>query len=654
MIVRFSEQIAATGGLVAEGALKQLGRPDIEPLEILIREAVQNCWDARRETSSTVRVDIGRRRLDEQVTQTLSRTLLPDPPPKIPLGRELRANPRLLYFADYGTSGLGGPTRADRVGDRETRDFVDFVRNVGQPRDKTLGGGSYGYGKAVFFTASRARTIIVDTLCETHAGPERRLIGMAIGSNYVEEGKHHTGRHWWGRLVDGVPEPLLGDEAAMAASLLRLPERRNRDDLGTTIAIIAPGLEPDDDVDRVMPFIAEALLWNFWPKMTHTPDQPRAAMEFRLFDEDERLPVPDPRMVDRLRPFVEAMDRLRSIPDADDDPTVIETPVRCKRPSEDLGHLVIQRAPVQPTDELSEGAMPAGMAETSKGLHHVALMRNAELVVKYFRGAEPVTRRHGYAGVFRCSPQTDDAFKNAEPPTHDDWVPRSVADGRDRTLVRTALRRIKETCREAAGVTAPVKVGQDGSRIPLGEFADGLARLLPGFAGPGARRIPVDSARDGRGKDGRAVRDEGRSPTEASATDRWPLDGSSTAGGSEDESGGSTRPPTVREVGSLAPSLAEDGTPVLRYPFELHTRGNRVRLRAVLRVMTNDGTSVEKDPPRNWVPPQVQAWIDPAGHRHRGTTMLCEPGSDGGRWLVEIPIVEEALVSVEVRPEVAP
>ena len=56
---------SATGGLAAEGVINQLGRPDIEPLEVLVREAVQNCWDAKRpRPSRRSRVEIGRRTLD--------------------------------------------------------------------------------------------------------------------------------------------------------------------------------------------------------------------------------------------------------------------------------------------------------------------------------------------------------------------------------------------------------------------------------------------------------------------------------------------------------------------------------------------------------------------------------------------------------------
>ena len=213
-MIRYSEPYQATGGLAAEGVINQLGRPDIEPLEVLVREAVQNCWDARRETSPAIRVEIGRiaaRRHDRETRLGTS----PPRPASEPAARcGASAGAHILYFADFGTGGLAGPTRADRVEEDDVRDFVDFVRNIGQPPDKDFGGGSFGYGKAAFYIASKARTIVVDTLCETRDGPERRLIGAALGANYTEDGQTYTGRHWWGAMVDGVPEALTGDQAA--------------------------------------------------------------------------------------------------------------------------------------------------------------------------------------------------------------------------------------------------------------------------------------------------------------------------------------------------------------------------------------------------------------------------------------------------------
>ena len=68
---RFSEPYNATGGLAAVGVLNQLGRPDIEPLEVLVREAIQNCWDAKRHDVSRIRVEIGWSTLDSRQVNVL-------------------------------------------------------------------------------------------------------------------------------------------------------------------------------------------------------------------------------------------------------------------------------------------------------------------------------------------------------------------------------------------------------------------------------------------------------------------------------------------------------------------------------------------------------------------------------------------------------
>src|SRR3954452_15587740 len=97
---RYSEPYSATGGLAAEGVINQLGRPDIEPLEVLVREAVQNCWDAKRATVSGIRVEVGRAVLDEKAVAACHRSLLTDPPPGLPLQEELVPGLEILYFAD--------------------------------------------------------------------------------------------------------------------------------------------------------------------------------------------------------------------------------------------------------------------------------------------------------------------------------------------------------------------------------------------------------------------------------------------------------------------------------------------------------------------------------------------------------------------------
>lgn len=659
LMQRYSEPYRATGGLAAEGVLNQLGRPNIEPLEVLVREAVQNCWDAKRPTSQGVRVEVGRRELDHAELGFCRYELLVDPPPGLPLAAELESGLKIMYFADYGTDGLGGPTRADEVG--HTRDFVDFVRNIGQPSDKDLGGGSFGYGKAAFYIASRARTILVDTLCLTaHGDLQRRFIACGLGYNFEVAGSPYTGRHWWGRLVDGVPEPLVGTAADAAATGLGLPDRVSRSDLGTTVAIVAPDLavETEDGADETMSFVAEALAWNFWPRMIDTPGATRRTMDFRVVDDQRQVRVPNPRHHQRLRDFVEAMDRQREDAVGDDE-FLIDREVRALRPARRLGRIVVKKGPVAAV-ELPGRAVPIGAKLTADVSHHVALMRNAEIIVRYLPGAVPLVARMGYAGVFKCAVDVDEAFRAAEPPTHDDWVFRAVAKGHDRTFVKVALERIGGICREAAGYDVSVRSSLDSAEIPLGEFADSLASLLPGTIGLGGRRQRSASTATTRRR-----RAPGRSPIQPETQEVWtdgtdiqdpPATksrgpGTNPASSENEASRQRLTPPQLRSVGEPEPTIARDGTAVIRYPFELRTRGNRVRLMAAIEIMSSDGAQVESEAPVGADAPSVHAWVDPRGVEHRSA----EPETGGeaadGRWTVDVELRDEAMMRVDLRAE---
>ncbi|MEV0802467.1 hypothetical protein AB0I34_32545 [Kribbella sp. NPDC050281] len=662
-VARYSEPYNATGGLAAEGVLNQLGRPDIEALEVLVREAVQNCWDAKRPDVGSIRVEIGRRIMDADQLTTLRERFLVDPPLGLPLADELERGLEILYFADFGTDGLGGPTRADRPGKK--RDFVDFVRNIGQPPDKDLGGGSFGYGKAAFYIASRARTIVVDTLCINGDGHlERRLLACGLGENFDEGGRPYTGRHWWGVIADGVPEPLKDGRAAEIAMLLGLPDRSDPSDLGTTIVVLAPGVAPEseDGKDRTLEFIADALVWNFWPRIMSTRGGVSRTMEFRLFDDGRPVRLPDPRTHERLRGFVEAMDRLREEP-SDGDELVLDRQIDCRRPVRSLGRLVIQRGPVAPTTPIGR-AVPQGARITADSVHHVALMRNAELVVKYLPGPLPVVGRLGYSGVFRCSVDVDEAFRRAEPPTHDDWIYRSVTrTDHQRTFVKVALERIASVCREAAGYDGSSGTVIDGDSVPLGEFADALALLMPGADGPGARRAAASTAKHAKKRRNVPGRAGVNTPSDGVWVSNGP--GETSAPNTADRSIGASgtnganqptpqrRYPELRSIGEPTLAIASDGAAVVRYAFELRGQGHRLALEAQVEVMTNDGSQVEADAPRGYSPPAVRSWSDPAATEYREQRPVVGPTDIDGRWYVEIPLLDDAMMRVDIKAVIA-
>lgn len=658
---RYSETYRGTGGLAAVGILNQLGRPDMQAAEVLVREALQNCWDAKAVDRDGIDVEIGRVTCTAERLAALNQ-LLVDPPPELPLHRHLTIGEQMLYIADFGTDGLGGPTRADQPG--QPRDYVDFVLNVGQPPDKDLAGGSFGYGKAAFYLASKASTIIIDTLCRT--GPvtwERRLIASGLGRNYSSGALEHTGRHWWGTIDNEQPLPLTGAPATDFARALGLPDRADPDRAGTTIVIIAPDLTPDDepsdpdtaaDADPTMRFIAEAVLWNFWPRMVTGRTGVRPSIRVRITDDGHPIHMPDPRHHPRLRGFVEALDRLRTDPDDDTD-FIIDRPVRSLRPIRALGRLVIAKGAVGPPPPKNL-PLTRGAAATRDGVHHIALLRSPEIIVKYLRCDPPTNPAQGYSGVFKCEVDTDGAFKAAEPPTHDDWVSSAVQTRNDRTTVTVALRRIREIARLAAGTATSAPA--NSSAVALGEFADTLARFLPGLSGPGARLTTTASTGRGEWTSSPATQ-PAAGDAATGADDRVPPEPDPVAAtepdGSNDRSGAvpsaptqATAGPQTRTSGTPAVALDGDGVAVLRYPFELRSNGHHTHLSATVEVMSGDGDRPETAAPEHAEAPSIRSWTDPAGRRHHSDTVSVSAGTGDGDWLLDISRNDLTMIRVNI------
>ena len=134
-----------------------------------------------------------------------------------------------------------------------------------------------------------------------------------------------------------------------------------------------------------------------------------------------------------------------------------------------LGHLALTRYPVPSRTELPS--------------HAITFMRQAELVVQYFERQELDVEGFQWAGVFKPVADVDDSFALAEPPAHDDWVPKAVQDKDRRTEVRVALTRIREA---ADKYLSPRKRSVATSEAPpsAAHVGDMLADLLGGLEGP--------------------------------------------------------------------------------------------------------------------------------------------------------------------------
>lgn len=486
MIVRpfgiFSEPFGSTGN-IGDNIRRLLGAPTLDPLQTVIRESLQNIADAAK-LGAGPRIEIRIRRLTTSQRQVLEAnviTSLPAAEQSKNLLRESLSQKELIVMeiCDFGTIGLGGPTRSDRIplGVSETQ-FINFLRNIGAARNTIQGGGTYGFGKIALYRASRCSTIIVDTL--PHAtGPEgRRIIACHVGPSFEIPSntmlQRFTGRHWWGvpDPEDGIVDPLTGLGAQALASDLGLPSR-DAGQSGTSIMIL-DFMTDGEDLQTLGNKVAEAILWNFWPRMMRdTPAPQRFDVHLEL--DGVKISIPAPEDFPPLDLFSKAMRAARS-GKGSDVRSLIATRSQVK-----VGTLAIEKGLHTPRRHLvGEDTLIPSVSQ------HIALMRPVGLVVKYLTGTALPDERIEWAGVFVVSEdkEVESAFAESEPPAHDDWIPENLPKGTSKTLVNVALRDLRAHAAEM-GLSSPGGKPSRQSGPPLAKLAGRMGATLEGVVGDG-------------------------------------------------------------------------------------------------------------------------------------------------------------------------
>ena len=407
---------------------------------MLVREAVQNSWDARGAPDASIRFASASTSYKPTRRPRLRTGIFGDVPAAAERLRGVLARPdlSLLSLTDRGTVGLGGPVRADQPAPTDQpSNFVDLLFNIGQPAQREFSGGAYGFGRTISFVVSEARAVLVYSRTRSAADSESRFIAAAFSDHFSEGRRRFTGRHWWGRSVDGSIEPVVGDAADDVARSLGL-DVFDRDQSGTTISVVAPELRGRTPL-QACNFLAGALVWNFWPKMVDHGTGPAIEFSVALNGSEVSLPVPGD-----LPPLPAFVASFRTLHSPGLDGTVVEDIV-LPRTGEQIGRLAMTRTPIAARPGLDEGASDADELGPSAGFegpaHHVALFREPELVVQYLSTAELGSVSAEYGAVFKPERTLDHAFALAEPPTHDAWNPELVGETKLRRFVAVALRR---------------------------------------------------------------------------------------------------------------------------------------------------------------------------------------------------------------------
>lgn len=619
-----SEVFPPSGGTAAVGVLNQLGRPSSDRMVLLIREAVQNSWDARLPGGAPVEF-----RADGYVLSTqdgkglLDEVFAADAPQLEPRARlSVAGQIQVLALSDFGTVGLGGPTRGDvAVAGGVPTHFVDFLRNLGLPPDRVNSGGTYGFGKAAYYLASTVQTICVYSRYVVDGATHSRFIAAGLGEQFESRSptpRKHTGRHWWGHMRDGVAEPVTGAEADALNRLLGGPVREDGQ-TGTTVFILSPRfdpLKPEQAIER----IGQALLHYFWPKLIDGPAG-GPSMIFSTSWQGDDIPFPRPEQAPGLALMMRA---FRSAVSGDAEPTVGRVDeIRIHKPKRVLGRVGFVKAFADgptglATAESSDDAESLPVPELRGPIHHVALMRAPNFVVRYLETALPSYDGMDYAGVFVAATDLDAAFASAEPPTHDDWVYNLLTESGPRSFVKTSLARLKDAAKMFA---APV--AQDAPphvSASMSEFSRLLGGLIPAVEPPGTRGVGRSGSSGGSGRSGPSQAEDGR------------------------QGGGA---PARIEVRGEAGFVVHRGASATSIAFQLKgATGFKVKASAEARILTPDGFEIE--PPDGAPLPEILAWLSFDGQvlQEGGGTCLLEVTEETYSVVVSMP--DDAVVSLSL------
>lgn len=513
-----SEPYSRDGNLAADGAVRLLGQPALSSLELLIRETLQNSWDASLGCEGTALFRIRIRRL-ETMQLVAMREFFSELPPSDadePVAGRIRRfldspDPLVMEICDERTKGLGGPTSAsEALAEGEEADFVNFVRNIGSPRDMVLGGGTYGFGKSSLFKISGCRTVLIHSLIGGADALEHRLIAKALGMAFDHDGRRYTGRHWWGMRNEasaGSVDPVTGDEGGHLAESLGFIPRWTPEKRGTSLMILDPALDDlgnekglpllGDDAARrrLVARIQEILLWHGWPKFTALPDG-RFPMECRLSILGEEIELPDPTTIHPLWLLTQALQEARLQSDE----------VWCERPRMRIGFFGQSQASVQLHADDRYRIHLGEEALIPEKLSHMALLRPAELVVRYQVGSINEAEQTQWGAVYICDrgPENivEQAYARSEPPAHDDWEPKADQSltRHQRTFVNVGLTRIRERVKKLSGtdIIRALRIEQ-AEQESLAALAGEIGRFLIG-SGPGGSAGRASTSGGGGGR----------------------------------------------------------------------------------------------------------------------------------------------------------
>lgn len=227
------------------GALKALQNDNIPELDLLVREAIQNSSDAsleQPEDSCSVNFTQGK------FSPPAFNSMLSDIGPV--LDKRFQCEEAdFLEIRDSKTSGLTGPVRVADLDPNDHGNFFKLVFDTGKEQTNANAGGSWGYGKSVYYRVGIGLVVFYSQIIEDGEYKSRLIVSLiendaADNALLKEIIPNAVGRAWWGKKAPNTDlEVLPLEDNEEIERILNVFGVRKFSDKQTGTSIIIPYID---------------------------------------------------------------------------------------------------------------------------------------------------------------------------------------------------------------------------------------------------------------------------------------------------------------------------------------------------------------------------------------------------------------------------
>ncbi len=417
-------------------------------IDILVRESVQNSLEAGRndfEGFTEFYFDTVEYNDSDDLINALSflKQEKPDHVFQRLIGRIERSNASAIILSDRGTTGLSGPVKYD---DNEWHDnnirknFANLVYELGQNHGAEMAGGSFGFGKSIYYRISEAGLVMY----YSRSAEGERLAFCMISKEEQEASQLSTGICWWGETSEykGIKYAVPVTDPAKIGEVLKSLKmekiRLKEDETGTSISIIGPGLnflrenineteesEIQYNSQLLKKKFEEAVQEWYWPRMIETKfvNKSTTVKPLKFFSGGNLIPVSSQNR--EKGNLLQAAENVNMGEHRNNSEIKMEL-LTHKTGNVKLGTLAYQ------IFNFNSGKVP--------GLNCISMIRAPRMVVyeKYIQGSndsffsavflvksdEKVCRNH--KDTLKIS--LDNAFRDSESSTHSEWNIQNISE----------------------------------------------------------------------------------------------------------------------------------------------------------------------------------------------------------------------------------